>query len=207
MIIWAALELVGILLAALITLIFVILIIPFGIEVKATKYAETRVESRLLLANFGIYSFTIWPSRRSSKTKAKKPKKARRRPKDRKADGASAAGRILSTLSIDLVPQVFILLRRLLKSLRLRIMANGKFGAADPAATGMLFGAYQSIARPLNVPGVIQPCFDRACLEGQAEIKGRIWPVQLIADALLFVFSKPVRRVWFPELKYRLSRR
>ena len=202
----AILYIVGLVLAVLITLIIVMLLIPFGFEVLATRDAETRVDLRVLLANIRVYSFRVWPSKKTA-SKAKTVKKRATRAGTRKAGRPAAASRILSGLSLDLFAQVVRLLQRLWRSLRLRVSASGRFGASDPATTGMIYGAYQAAIRPFNITETLRPCFDRPCLEGRVEVTGRVWPIQLIVDAALFVFSKPVRQVWFPELRYLVSRR
>lgn len=113
----------------------------------------------------------------------------------------------MARLSVALVPECLKLLTRLWRSLRPRVMAAGRFGAEDPSVTGMLYGAYQAVIRPLNIAGTLQPCFDRACLEGRVEVSARIWPIEIIVDAARFMLAKPVRQVWFPELRNLASRR
>ncbi len=204
-ILWIALYIIGLILIGLIALASLIMLIPFRFEVLATKYEETRVDAKILLANIRLFSYRIWPSR-----KPKKPKKVKaraKREKRRAAGRPSPAIRIMSRLSMELVAPFIKLVKRLWRSLDLRVSSSGRFGAYDPATTGMVYGAYEAVIRPLDLPETFQPCFDRACLEGRIEVSGRIWLCGLLTDVMLFLFSRPTRQVWMPELRYLVSRR
>jgi hypothetical protein len=205
-IVLTALSIIGLVAVGLIMLIIVILLIPFGFEVLATKDTETRVESKLKVAGIKVYAFTLLPARKSRKP-AKKAKERAARDRPRQNSRTAGAGRIISRLSLELLPRFWQLLTRLWLSLRLRVTASGRFGAYDPAVTGIVYGAIEVVARPFNINANIQPCFDRECLEGRVDVSGRIWPIVIVADAAAFLFSRPVRQVWFPELKYLVSRR
>lgn len=204
--IWVLLDIVGIILLGLLTLVLVLLFVPFGLAIEAAKNdADARVDARILVANVRLFTYRIWPARRSKKARSAKKRVKRERARD--TGRPSPAGRILPRLSIDLVAPVAKLLVRLWKSLRLSVSFSGTFGAADPASTGIIYGAYESVARPLNIRESLQPCFDRPCLEGRIEVSGRIWLIELLTDAVLFLFSRPIREVWFPELRYMMLRR
>jgi hypothetical protein len=74
-------------------------------------------------------------------------------------------------------------------SLRLR----GRFGLADPAETGMLWGRLCPLlwASPaLRGAVALEPDFDGARLEGEGVLVLRLWPLWLIWPALRFALGE-----------------
>jgi len=90
---------------------------------------------------------------------------------------------------------------RILRGLRWeRLRLNGRVGLGDPAATGMLYGAYQATRpgwlRPL-VDVYLVPEFVEPALWGEVEGAVRIWVWRVLWPLVRMALSRPIwRLVW-----------
>lgn len=118
------------------------------------------------------------------------------------AKAAPHARRIWQQFSAQVLVEGVRLLMRMLRSLKLKAEVEGTVGLGDPADTAMLFGAFYALRYPLNLQSVtLSPDYFDLTVTGSARLSGRIWFAQLVVHGLRFVFARPVRRVWWTELK------
>lgn len=85
---------------------------------------------------------------------------------------------------------------RILKSVRpRRIRANVLFGTGSPDTTGYLYGGYCALTAWLGVGFLVRPDFERAVLEGDFDIAGRVTLGILLINVLKLVLDRRMRRV------------
>lgn len=124
----------------------------------------------------------------------KAPRKARRRPRAGGARAARVIGRLLPVLPA--------LLRDTIAGVHLdRLEAQGRFGLADPAETGMLRGQLCPLLwappwRGGRVSLTIMPDFDRPGFSGEGQLALHLVPLRLAWPALRFALTEG-RRAWF----------
>lgn len=106
----------------------------------------------------------------------------------------------------DLRSSVIGFLRKLVKSLNLKLKLEGVFGTDEPALTGMLFG-FIFMLRTDNIVLNLQPDFTDLMIDINGSISSRFIPAHLLGQSLAFLFSKPVRRLWLPKFinKFKLK--
>lgn len=171
----------GVLLAALLVGIVLVLVSPLRIELVLRKDTALAFTAALRpLCGFGPR--VRLSGRRKPPAEAEKPGRKRRYDPRRLVH---AVGRLAAAV---------------LRRIRVRsLILDAKFGSGDPAETGQLYGmlaplVYGSLpARRLQVS--LTPVFDRAVLSGRAELDVSVVPAALIGPAVRFGWDAfgPVR--------------
>jgi hypothetical protein len=101
-----------------------------------------------------------------------------------------------------LLPVLPALLRDTIAGVHLdRLEAQGRFGLADPAETGMLWGQLCPLLwappwRGGRVSLTIMPDFDRPGFSGEGQLALHLVPLRLAWPALRFALTEG-RRAWF----------
>lgn len=97
-------------------------------------------------------------------------------------------------------------LRRILRSLKLRIRLRGIYGTGDPASTGMLAGLIAVLnAGQINLN--LEADYTGPALDLAGEASGRIIPVLVLGCIVRFLLAGPVRKLWLDFIKVKLSRK
>lgn len=142
--------------------------------------------------------------------KGKKPGKSRRsrKEKQRKRDGFRlVSGWKLIAPFIDrrLIGKTVSFLRRLFRSLHLKLRLEGEYGTGDPALTGYLTAALASFS---SESWSLRPNFTEALLDLRGEFRGRVIPAGFLLHTGGFLLAAPVRRLWWSGIiKPKLTRR
>lgn len=138
---------------------------------------------------FGLVGKSLLPRKKPEKPKeTKKPRKRKRR------DLRSFLSYFALVRTRGLINELFRLVRRVVGSLHFRqINAHLRFGFDDPADTGIVYGALWPV---LVLPGIstssilkMEPVFDSPTFEAVLRGKVRVFPAEMAANILRFVFS------------------
>ena len=138
---------------------------------------------------FGLVGKALLPRKKSEKLKkVKKLKKGKRR------DLRSFLSYMELVGTKGVVPAFIRLIRRIIGSFRIRqLNANLWLGLDDPADTGIVFGMlWPAFALPVTFGFTtlrMEPVFDRPTFEAALQGKVRIFPAEVVANVLRFVFS------------------
>lgn len=143
------------------------------------------------------------PRKRQGAVKIKKTgKKAGRK---RKARGLnfSAVNRVLNR---KLLAAVLSTAKKLFQSLRLRLRLSGVYGTDDPALTGLLAGLAAALhARHFNLD--LDADYSGPVFDVDGETSGRVVPIAILWITLRLLLAKPVRKLWWNQLKIKFIRR
>jgi len=178
--------------------IVLLVILLFSIPVDLTFDVATDGDGRRKLRVgwfFGLVGKDLLPGKKRRPPKVKKARKVKRAKK--KPDLAL----LISVLRTrGLVEGVVLLVRRMLRSLRVRELdASLRLGLPDPADTGLMYGicwpAFSFRGSSDTIRFRMEPAFEvptfEACLQGAV----RVFPAQVAANAVRFVVSPPGLRV------------
>jgi len=115
----------------------------------------------------------------------------RRRKKKRKTSPSPSTSHLKRSRQLGLRGRLDILWRiiDILRCIHLRsARISARFGCADPAETGELFGLLASAihAAPATTPVALdlEPVFDHQCLSGTASVEVSLRPIALVAPAV-----------------------
>ena len=174
--------------AGILLLIVLVLSVPvdltFDFRAGGDGKAVLRVEWL-----FGLVGKGLLPRRKPEKLKkVKKPKKGKRR------DLRSFLSYMALVRTRGVVPAVIRLVRRIVGSFRIRqLNADLRLGLDDPADTGILYGVlWPAFALPVTFGFAtlrMEPVFDSPTFEATLQGKVRVFPAEMVANVLRFVFS------------------
>ena len=109
-------------------------------------------------------------------------------------------------LSRHVIRESLLFLRQLWKSLQLRFDLTGEYGTEDPALTGMLAAGISALNGACG--GLhLQSNFECNTLDLQGEVRGRIIPAQLIWECGRFLSRSPIRKIWWPILNEKITKK
>ncbi|OPX91244.1 MAG: hypothetical protein A4E52_00546 [Pelotomaculum sp. PtaB.Bin013] len=164
---------------------------------------------RLLVATIGMnrgkMSFalrlagaTIPVNRKNPGTvKAKEKRKTTRRKKERHGFNFLTISKVLSR---KFLAAVLGFIKKVFRSLGLRLRLAGIYGTGDPALTGLLAGLMGTLnAGHVNLD--LDADFSGPVLDIAGETSGRIVPVVILYLTIRFLFAGPVRNLWWTQLK------
>lgn len=146
------------------------------------------------------------PLPRGKPSAARAEKKSKNPPRKgvRQKPGLSLATKILNR---ELLNEVLGYIKRLFKSLRLRLQLSGVYGAGDPALTGMLVGLMAALHTEDRFNLDLAPDFSGPVLDVAGETSGRIVPIAILWHTLRLVLAKPARKLWWALLKSKFIKR
>ncbi|MGI6547689.1 MAG: DUF2953 domain-containing protein [Bacillota bacterium] len=127
-----------------------------------------------------------------------RPWQPRKRTKKRKRT-LSQLSQLQPFLTTAVWQAVSRFLRQLLAALRLRWRVWGVFGTGDPAWTGYLTAALA--VSGLNRQVELAPDFTDENLDLTGQLNATIIPIQLLWLSGNFLFQKPIRRLWWHQLR------
>jgi len=170
---------------------------------------------RLLVATIGmnrgktafelrLAGITLPVNRKNPGTvKAKEKRKAAGRKKKKQGFDFFAVSKMFNR---KFLAAVLAFLKRVFRSLRLRLRLAGSYGTGDPALTGLLAGLTAALnAGQVNLD--LEADFSGPALDLAGETSGRIVPVVLLYLTIRFLWTGPVRKLWWARLKLKFGRR
>lgn len=140
------------------------------------------------------------------KAKAKDRAKAKAKAKATKNTDRPGLSDIKSYINKLLFKEVLVYIRRVYRSVNLRLCVEGEYGAGDPAVTGYLsalVGLFNSSCCKLR----LNPNFQELVLNLRGEMRARLIPAVLIFHTIGFFFAPAVRKIWWKALKSKIKRR
>lgn len=196
-------------LGVLLLILVAILFIPLRFELQANNQPALSIIAKLKWA-FGMVGFKAAYGSEGLSTQAfffglSRPLNSdKNRPQTdsaaEKPEHKRGRGSLLNYLNRSMLASITLLLRRLIKALRLDVNLSGRYGFEEPDVTAMA----ALISGFLNSSAVnLQPDYSRAILDIRGYVRGRIILAQLLLIAARFLFSKPVKAIWWPKIKTR----
>ena len=109
---------------------------------------------------------------------------------------------IIAVLNRQMLAAVLGYLKRLFKSLRLRLRLNGVYGTDDPAMTGLIAGLIAALqAEHLKLD--LNADFNGPIVDVAGATSGRMVPIVILWHTISFFLAKPVRKLWWAMLKIK----
>jgi len=109
---------------------------------------------------------------------------------------------IIAVLNRQVLATVLDYLKRLFKSLRLRLRLNGVYGTDDPAMTGLIAGLIAALhAKHLKFD--LDADFSGPIIDLAGETSGRLIPIVILWHTMSFFLAKPVRKLWWSMFKIK----
>lgn len=177
-------------LLALVLVVLAVLALPVRLRLHAQSFPMGRIRLELGLLGGLVPWIAMADSSRPRKARpsagagAARPQKARTA-KKRRRPGRGRAARMLRAGPA--------LIGGVLGCVRVdRFHVDCTFGLGDPAETGQVFGALAPFVYGARwgrgaAPSVkLTPVFDRACLEGEADVTLAVTPIRLLGPVLRF---------------------
>ncbi|MDD4238564.1 MAG: DUF2953 domain-containing protein [Desulfotomaculaceae bacterium] len=198
-------------------LLVLLLSMPFDFTGRGewgnVKYIEARLKWAGGLATLGfavregsfnaalsIGGLTLW---RGGKKEKSLPRTGKQKPAKKKNDfGLRETIGLLSDVELFKVGIAF--LRRLVRAFRLDIKLSGRYGADDPALTGLSAGLLAMINGD-KIKLNVQPDFSEAVLDLKGVLHSRVIPAELLGICLSLLWQKPVRRIWYSAIKTKMK--
>lgn len=127
-----------------------------------------------------------------------------RKEKVRKEKQGFSLPALSDVISRQLLAEVMGYLKRLFKSIRLRLRLSGVYGTDDPALTGLLAGLMATLrTEHCNID--LDTDFSEPVLDLTGKASGRVIPIVILWLTTRLLLSKPVRKLWWAQLKKKLA--
>lgn len=95
--------------------------------------------------------------------------------------------------------------RRVTRSLRLRLRVTGEYGTGDPALTGYLTALMAAVGGgSLDLDMV--PDYSETRMDLQGELRGGMIPLRFLWQTSGFLLARPIRRIWWRQIGKRKSK-
>ncbi len=174
---------------ALLTVAFIIVLSVLCMPVRVSVIFDTQNRPAMLfrVALFGGLLPIVSTARRRQKRPAKKQTKAA------SIQSRMRARRNVAAFARRLLRNLPMLVSKIVSRVRLeRVDAKIRFGLADPANTGVVYGALMPLLQLIGVTErssiVLHPDFGHEVFDGQGHIGARFVPIALIAPMLSFAW-------------------
>jgi len=108
-------------------------------------------------------------------------------------------------LNRSLIASFTHLLRSLVRALHLDVNLSGRYGFEEPDITALAALLIRFLGRGsvLN----LTPDYSQAIADISGYIRGRVIIAQVLGIGMRFLFSKPVRAIWWPKIKFKRKRK
>jgi len=108
-------------------------------------------------------------------------------------------------LNRSLIASFTHLLRSLVRALHLDVNLSGRYGFEEPDITALAALLIRFLGRGsvLN----LTPDYSQAIADISGYIRGRVIIAQVLGIGMRFLFSKPVRAIWWPKIKLKRKRK
>lgn len=181
----------------------------WGLLSAAVEISGKETSFRLRLAGMSVSAPRKKPvndgTARTGKQAGRAGKKAKKHAGRNKKHGFSFPS-IIAVLNRQMLAAVLGYLKRLLKSLRLRLRLSGVYGTDDPAMTGLIAGLIAALqAEHLNLD--LDADFSGPIIDVAGETSGRMVPIVILWHTISFFLAKPVRKLWWAMLKIKFMRK
>ena len=140
--------------------------------------------------------------KKSGVAKAKNIRKKVERKKERSEFNLST---VFMVLNRKLLTVFLGYIKRLFRSLRLRLHLSGVYGTDDPALTGMIAALFAAL-RAEHINFDLNADFREPVLDVAGETSGRIVPIEILWLTLCFLMAEPVRKFWWAQFKTKFIR-
>ncbi|OAT85221.1 DUF2953 domain-containing protein [Desulfotomaculum copahuensis] len=172
-------------------------------------WAGGLVAARLgMLDNKPAFSLRVgrWTGRppRSGRKKPARPKQEKKRKPDQTRN-AFRIKRLAPFLDGPLLKRAFAYLRRIWRSLDLKLRLEGEYGTGDPALTGYLTSLVSAL-HDSRLELHLRPNFAETALDLRGEVGGRLVPVRFLWLTGGFLLAAPVRRLWWSRIIKRKTK-
>ncbi len=172
--------------------------------------ADVEMKGRGTSARFKLAGINLSASRKKDRAdSAEEDKRTGRKPKQsKKQTGRNRSGfpPVIAVLNREMLAAVLGYLKKLYKSLGLRLRLSGVYGADDPAVTGFLAGLVAAL-RAGNINLDLDADFSGPFIDIIGETSGRIVPIAILWHSTCFLLAKPVRKLWWAVLKTKIKRK
>ncbi|OPY56535.1 MAG: hypothetical protein A4E55_02065 [Pelotomaculum sp. PtaU1.Bin035] len=143
---------------------------------------------------------TLW---RGGKKKKSLPRPGKQKPV--KKNNNFSLRKIVELLSEgELFKLGIAFIRRLFGAFRLDVNLSGRYGAGDPALTGLLAGLL-ALVNGDKIKLNVQPDFTEEVLDLRGALRSRLIPLELLGICLTSLWQKPVRRIWLSVIKTKIK--
>ena len=151
-------------------------------------------------AAFRLIGLTLWRGGNKGKSPPQQAKSAKKAKRVNSFNWRSA--RVL--VNRELLRAGMVFLRRLVKALRLEVRLDGWYDLGDPALNGVAAGL-QAMLGGNRLKLYARPNFTQDGSELTCYLHGRVIPAEMLALGIIFLWQKPVRRVWLASIKNKIS--
>jgi hypothetical protein len=97
---------------------------------------------------------------------------------------------------VRVIPEIILIIKRIMRSLRFRGSINATIGIGDPAETGVLYGLLTAILPWIALPLHITPDFQNELFIGNGEICFRLWIANIIIIGIRILLSSQGRKLF-----------
>lgn len=168
-----------------------------GLLAAVIETSGRKTAFRLRLAGITL------PNPRRQPGAAKKAAKKSGQQKGRQKKQGFSPPALSDVLSRQLLAEVMGYLKRLFKSLSLRLQLSGIYGTDDPALTGLIAGLMATL-RTEHYNINLDADFSEPVLDVTGEASGRVVPGIILWLTIRLLSAKPVRKLWWAQLKKKL---
>lgn len=159
---------------------------------------------RLRFAGITLPTSRKKPDQVRAARKTARQKSRKKEQKSKKDQRGFSLSTLTAVFSRELLAEIRDFLKKLFKFLRLRLQLSGVYGTDDPALTGFLAGSMAALSTgKVNIN--LNPDYNEQVLDVRGEASGRVVPIIIIWLAVRLLLSKPVRRLWWTQLKKKLA--
>ncbi len=125
-------------------------------------------------------------------------------PEKRKRKGRR--GSLSDYLNRSLIASFTRLLRSLVRALHLDVNLSGRYGFEEPDITAMAALLIRFLAGGGSAIN-LTPDYSQSVVDVSGYLRGRVIIAQILGIGIRFLFSKPVRAIWWPKIKIRRKRK
>lgn len=209
-----------VILTAVAALLILLLIIPIDFTGRGewgdVKFVEIRLQWAGGLAALGfavregsfntalsIVGLVLWRGGKKEKSLTRPVKQKPAKKKAKKNNDFNLRKTIGLLQDGELFKAGIAFLRRLIRAFRLDIKLSGRYGADDPALTGLLAGLL-ALLNGNRIKLSVQPDFTETVLDLRGALQSRVIPAELLGICLALICRKPVRKIWLSAIKSKI---
>lgn len=159
---------------------------------------------RLRLAGITLPSPTSRKKPGTARAAEKSGRQKGRQEKVRKKKQGFSPPALSDVINRQLLAEVVGYLKRLIKSIRLRMQLCGVYGTDDPALTGLIAGLIATL-RTKHCNFDLDADFSEPVLDVTGDVSGRVVPGVILWLTIRLLLSKPVRKLWWAQFKKKLT--
>lgn len=134
--------------------------------------------------------------KRRKKEEKRKKKKQKEKKKQKKKQKKASSPESMKALGVWLNRKHLIeLIRRMLATLRIRLVIQGRLGTGDPADTAIIITVIRQLdARIKYIHLKVEPVYEQDLLNLAGAFSGRLWLLHIIFVFVAALFNRDIRR-------------